>query len=73
MVAIQGDKAGAAQLWGLAEAQREAMGTPISPVERASYEFSVSSARTQLGEEAFATAWAEGRAMTPGQALAAQG
>ncbi len=29
--------------------------------------------REQLGEKAFATAWAEGRTMTPEQVLAAQG
>jgi DNA-binding NarL/FixJ family response regulator len=29
--------------------------------------------RTQLGEQAFAAAWVEGRTMTPGQALAAEG
>jgi predicted ATPase/class 3 adenylate cyclase/DNA-binding CsgD family transcriptional regulator len=70
---IQGDPAWAARLWGLAEAQREAMGAPISPVERVSYEHSVTAARAQLGNELFTSAWAEGRAMTPGQALAAPG
>lgn len=68
LVAIQGNPAWAAQLWGLAEAQREAMGAPISPVERASYERSMTSARAQLGEKAFATVWAEGRTLSPGQA-----
>jgi DNA-binding NarL/FixJ family response regulator len=33
----------------------------------------VAAARTQLGEQSFAAAWAEGRTMTPEQALAAQG
>jgi predicted ATPase/class 3 adenylate cyclase len=73
MVATLGDPAWAAQLWGLAEALREAMGAPISLVERASYERSVTSARSQLGEKAFATAWAEGGTLSLGQALAAQG
>lgn len=41
----------AAQLWGAAEALREAVGVPIPFVERADYERSVSAARTQLGEE----------------------
>jgi DNA-binding NarL/FixJ family response regulator len=36
------------------------------------YERSVIAIRTQLGEDAFALAWAEGRSMTPEQALAAQ-
>ncbi len=70
---IQGDPAWAARLWGLAEAQRAAMGTPISPVERVSYEHSVNAARAQLGVEIFASAWAEGGTMTPEQALTAPG
>ena len=73
MVATRGDPAWAARLWGRALALREAMGAPISPVERASYERSVAAARALLGEKAFAAAWAEGRNMTPEQALAAQG
>ena len=63
----------AAGLWGAAEALRETIGTPLPPVERDTYERSVAAVRTQLGEKAFATAWAEGRAMTPEQAFAAQG
>jgi predicted ATPase/DNA-binding CsgD family transcriptional regulator len=62
----------AAQLWGAAEALREAVGVPIPLVERADYERLVSAARTQLGE-AFVAAWAQGRTMTPEQAFAAQG
>jgi ATP/maltotriose-dependent transcriptional regulator MalT len=72
LVATQGEQAGAARLWGLAETLREAMGAPISPVERASYERSVQALRTQLGEQAFATAWAQGRTMTLEQALTTQ-
>jgi predicted ATPase/class 3 adenylate cyclase len=63
----------AAKLWGAAESLREAIGAPISPLERATYECAVTAMRTQLGEEVFATAWAEGRNITPDQALAAQG
>ncbi len=73
MVATRGDSVRAARLWGLAEVLREAMGVPISPIERASYEHTVTAARAQLGEKVFAAAWAEGRTMTPEQALAAQG
>jgi predicted ATPase/DNA-binding CsgD family transcriptional regulator len=63
----------AAQLWGKAEALREAVGVPIPPVERAGYERLVAGVRTRLGEEAFAMAWAQGRTMTPEQAFAAHG
>ncbi len=73
VVAAQGDPVWAAQLWGAAESLREVMGTSIFPVYRASYDRSVAAARTQLGEKAFAAAWAQGRMMTPEQALAAQG
>ncbi len=63
----------AARLWGAAEALRYMVGSPLPPVFRADYERSVTAARTQLGEKAFTAAWAEGRAMTPEQALDAQG
>ena len=63
----------AAKLWGAAEALREAIGAPIPPLERPTYECAVTAIRTQLGEETFAAAWALGRSMTPDQALAAQG
>src|SRR5712691_12303089 len=73
VVAAQQKLAWAAQLWGAAEALRNAIGVPIPPVERADYERSLSAARVHLGERAFAAAWAQGRAMTPEQALTAQG
>lgn len=61
----------AALLWGTAEALREAIDAPMFPIYRAEYAQAVTSARTRLRKEAFAAAWAEGRAMTPAQALAA--
>ena len=72
VVAVQGDPVWAARLWGMAEALREAMGTPIPPVYCADYDRSVAAARAQLGEKAFAAVLAQGRIMTPEQALAAQ-
>ena len=69
VVAVQGDPAWAGRLWGTAEALREAMGTPIPPVYRADYDHSLAAARAQLGEQAFATAWAEGRTMSLEQVL----
>jgi len=48
-----------------------------SPSQRvlncADYERSVAAARAHLGEKPFAAAWAQGRTMTPEQALAAEG
>jgi tetratricopeptide (TPR) repeat protein len=54
----------AAQLWGSAECLRQAIGAPIPPVDRATYEHAVARIRTQLGEQDFAKAWAEGRIMS---------
>ena len=70
--AEQGEPLQAARLWGAAEELREAIGAPMYPVSRASYEQAMALARTKLGEQPFRAAWAEGRNMTPGQALAAQ-
>src|SRR5262249_33530024 len=52
----------AARWLGAAEGLREAIGAPLPFDERAGYEQAVAAARTSLGEEAFARAWAEGRA-----------
>jgi predicted ATPase/class 3 adenylate cyclase/DNA-binding CsgD family transcriptional regulator len=73
VLASQGELARATWLWGAAETLRQALGVPIPPVERATYEQAVATARSQLGERAFAAAWAEGRTMSPEQALAAEG
>src|SRR5207247_2206152 len=68
----QGELTWAAHLWGSAEVLGEAIGAPRSPFDRVSYEHAVAAARAQLGEKAFAAAWAEGRSMTPDQALVTQ-
>jgi predicted ATPase/DNA-binding CsgD family transcriptional regulator len=73
VVAAQHKLAWAAQLWGAADVLRDALEVPIPPVELADYERSLSAARVHLGERAFAAAWTQGRAMTPQQALVAQG
>ena len=70
-VASQGEVVWAARLWGAAENLRETIGTPLPPVYRADYERSVAATRTQLGEQAFAATWQEGRNMTIEQVLAA--
>jgi predicted ATPase/class 3 adenylate cyclase/DNA-binding CsgD family transcriptional regulator len=72
-VAAQGKYAWAAHLWGAAETLREAIGVPLPPVERVSYHRTVAATRTQFGEQVFATAWADGRTMSPEQALATRG
>ena len=72
VIAVQGELTWAARLWGSAEVLNEAIGAPRSPFDRISYERAVAAARAQLGEKAFAAAWAEGRTMTPEQALVTQ-
>lgn len=71
-VAEQGEPAWAARLWGRAEAMRGAIGAPLHPIERADYEHVVAAVRGHLGEEAFFSAWDDGRTMTVEQVLAAR-
>ncbi len=58
------------RLWGAVHALRDVTGAHIPPGERLEYERAVAAACIQVGEEAFAAAWAEGRAMTLEQAVA---
>jgi DNA-binding CsgD family transcriptional regulator len=73
VVAAQHKLAWAAQLWAAAEALRDVLGISIPPVERTEYERTRSLVRVHLGERTFAATWAQGRALTPEQAVAAQG
>ena len=66
----QGDCERAAQLFGAAEALRETIGSPLPLAKRHEYERRVAAACDALGQESFAAAWAEGRAMTLEQAIA---
>ena len=60
-------------LFGAAEAVRNANGSrwPLY-IEQPLYDRTLAATRIQLGEKAFATLWAEGRIMTPEQALTSQ-
>jgi predicted ATPase/class 3 adenylate cyclase len=69
VAAVQGEPARAVRLWGAAEALREVIGAPLPPIERVDYERLVAKARVQLGEEAFTSAWAQGRTKTPDHVL----
>lgn len=70
MVAEQGELLWAAQLWGAAEALREAIGTPMPPIYQADYQQAVNSTRTRLGEDVFIKAWSQGRTMNPKHVIA---
>jgi predicted ATPase/DNA-binding CsgD family transcriptional regulator len=60
-------------LWGAAAGLREAMSTPLPPAHRPADEQARATAHRRLGDHRFAAAWAEGRAMTWEQAVAAEG
>jgi len=62
----------AARLWGSAQRLRAVLGATQPPVYHASYACALAAVRYDLGEQVFATAWAQGQAMTPEQALSAQ-
>ena len=60
----------AARLFGTAEAALEEIGSSMQPSQNPRYETYVAEIRDQLGEETFAAAWAEGRAMRLEDAIA---
>ena len=60
----------AVRLYGAANALLNAIGAPGPPAIRAVIEQSLAAARAELGEEAFAAAWAAGRAMPVDEAVA---
>src|SRR5215216_872244 len=65
-----GDAKRAARLWGAASAWREAINEPLPPPYQRDYAASITQARAQLGEEVYASAWSQGHAMSPEQAIA---
>ena len=71
VLALRGDAVRAARLWGAAEALGEAASVSLLPVIGSRYdrEGHVAAARSRLGGEKFAAAWAEGRRMTPEEAV----
>ncbi len=66
----EGQPVQAARLLGAAETRIDVQ-VSMNDVERADYTRTVESVRSKLGEQVFKAAWAEGRSMTPAQALAA--
>jgi hypothetical protein len=59
----------AAQLFGAAEALREAASTPLPPYRRAEVDRDLAAARARLDNAAFDAAWGAGRAMTMERAV----
>jgi tetratricopeptide (TPR) repeat protein len=60
----------AARMLGVAAKLREPIGFPQPPVDRADTEAAVAPARAALGEEAWAAAYAAGRALSLEEAIA---
>ena len=73
VVAAQGEEVWAARLLSAAQALCDAIHGVLPPFMRNMQERAIDETLAQLGEEVFAAAWAEGRTMTPEQALAARG
>ena len=67
---LDGRPAQAARLWGAAEALRQAIGWGPAPPTDATYERAVAAVRANIGDEAFAAAWAEGLMLPLDQAIA---
>jgi tetratricopeptide (TPR) repeat protein len=67
---VAGQGVRAARLWGAAAAVREILGAPQPLIERADTEEAVAPARTALGEEPWAAAFAAGRTLTLEEAVA---
>ncbi|HEX2293935.1 MAG TPA: tetratricopeptide repeat protein [Actinomycetota bacterium] len=64
VAAYAGSPVDAARLIGAADRAREELGTPLPDAEKVAYNRYLAAAQEALGDEAFARAWAEGRAMT---------
>ena len=65
-----GEPERASRIWGAIERLREEIGTPRVPSERQEYERAVAAARAAVDDdEAFDTAWQEGRAMKTAQVV----
>jgi tetratricopeptide (TPR) repeat protein len=70
LVVEQGQPERAARVGAAAETLHEAIGVSLEPYQRAGHDEAVQAMRAALGEEAFAAAWAEGRALPLDEAIA---
>lgn len=70
VAAAQGDAERAAMIFSTAEALREAIGVPLPPFIRSSFEQHVADTRAALGESRFGEIWAKGRTLTLDAAIA---
>jgi len=69
-ILLEQDEAGkAVRLWGASHSLREHSDAPLLAAEQETLDQGLSQARSSLGEDRFAAAWQEGRAMTTEQAI----
>ncbi|MGI8554157.1 MAG: LuxR C-terminal-related transcriptional regulator [Dehalococcoidia bacterium] len=66
---VEGDAERAARLFGAEEMVRETYAIPLPPNLGAAYQRSLAAVRTTAGSEAFAAAWAAGRALSLDEAI----
>jgi predicted ATPase/class 3 adenylate cyclase len=66
---LQNEHQRSARLYGAAKVLRETISAPVLPSFRPDYDDRVADVRAALGNHEFATAWAEGRAMSSEQAV----
>jgi len=67
--AAQGDPARAVRLFGSADAARGVIHTRLPAVDQQDHDHALSATRATLGDDAFAAAWEEGRAMALDRAI----
>ncbi len=70
IAAAKGQPEQAVQLFGAAQGLRDSTNVVAEPADRIEAERDLSAVRAQLSQEAFAAAWAQGRALTVEQAVA---
>jgi hypothetical protein len=70
LAAAGGDHQRAARVYATAEALRLAIKAAALPIDRTRHERRIATLRHNLGDEAFAAAWAAGRAMALEEAIA---
>jgi predicted ATPase/class 3 adenylate cyclase len=70
LAAVTGQAQQSVRLFGAGEALREELDFPLGPNDRAYREPIMPSLREALGEEGFATAWADGRLLAQEEAIA---
>jgi tetratricopeptide (TPR) repeat protein len=69
LAAAEGQHERAARLFGASEGLREAIGAPVPPIAVEDQQAGIGRARSALGDKAYETFRAEGRAMTLDQAM----